>query len=146
MFKLLRYFSIASLVACSAATAVLWNFYREQSVNQLIESGQQQNIATANVLSNSQNFPLNTLKIDRSFIWALDNNMERHEIVQSIVMLAHNLGMTAIAGGVETPEQLQRLRDFNCDLAQGYLLAKPLPNEGVEALLASMRPLAASVA
>jgi signal transduction histidine kinase len=53
MFKLLRYFSIASLVACSATTAVLWNFYREQSVNQLIESGQQQNIAIANVLSNS---------------------------------------------------------------------------------------------
>jgi signal transduction histidine kinase len=53
MFKLLRYFSIASLVACSATTAVLWNFYREQSVNQLLESGQQQNIAVANVLSNS---------------------------------------------------------------------------------------------
>jgi diguanylate cyclase (GGDEF)-like protein/PAS domain S-box-containing protein len=97
-------------------------------------------------LSFLQNFPLNTLKIDRSFVWALDNDTERHEIVQSIVMLAHNLGMTAIAEGVETPEQLQRLRDFNCDLAQGYLLAKPLPTEGVEALLASMRPLAASVA
>jgi diguanylate cyclase len=62
------------------------------------------------------------------------------------VMLAHNLGMTAIAEGVETPEQLQRLRDFKCDSAQGYLLAKPLPTEGVEALLASMRPLVASVA
>jgi diguanylate cyclase (GGDEF)-like protein/PAS domain S-box-containing protein len=97
-------------------------------------------------LSFLQNFPLNTLKIDRSFVWALDNDTERHEIVQSIVMLAHNLGMTAIAEGVETPEQLQRLRDFNCDLAQGYLLAKPLPIEGVEALLASMRPLAANVA
>jgi diguanylate cyclase (GGDEF)-like protein/PAS domain S-box-containing protein len=97
-------------------------------------------------LSFLQNFPLNTLKIDRSFIWALDNNTERHEIVQSIVMLAHNLGMTAIAEGVETPEQLQRLRDFKCDSAQGYLLAKPLPTEGVEALLASMRPLVASVA
>jgi diguanylate cyclase len=75
----------------------------------------------------------------------LDNNTERHEIVQSIVMLAHNLGMTAIAEGVETPEQLQRLRDFNCDLVQGYLLAKPLPIEGVEALLASMHPLSANV-
>ncbi|NJM76150.1 MAG: hypothetical protein HC852_10605 [Acaryochloridaceae cyanobacterium RU_4_10] len=53
MFKLLRYFSIASLIACSATTAVLWNFYREQAVNQLIESGQHENIAIANVLSNS---------------------------------------------------------------------------------------------
>lgn len=53
MFKLLRYFSIASLLACSATTAVLWNFYREQAVNQLIESGQHENIAIANVLSNS---------------------------------------------------------------------------------------------
>jgi EAL domain-containing protein (putative c-di-GMP-specific phosphodiesterase class I) len=97
-------------------------------------------------LSFLQNFPLNTLKIDRSFIWALDNHTERHEIVQLIIMLAHNLGMTAIAEGVETPEQLQRLRDFKCDLAQGYLLAKPLPTEGVEALLASLRPLAVNVA
>ena len=53
MFKLLRYFSITSLMACSATTAVLWNFYREQSVHQLIGSTQQQNIAIANVLSNS---------------------------------------------------------------------------------------------
>jgi diguanylate cyclase (GGDEF)-like protein len=96
-------------------------------------------------LSFLQNFPLNTLKIDRSFVWALDSNTERHEIVQSIVMLAHNLGMTAIAEGVETPEQLQRLRDFKCDLAQGYLLAKPLPIQGVEALLTSMRPLSPNV-
>jgi signal transduction histidine kinase len=53
MFKLLRYFSITSLIACSATTAVLWNYYREQSVYQLIGSTQQQNIAIANVLSNS---------------------------------------------------------------------------------------------
>lgn len=53
MFKLLRYFSIASLLACSATTAVLWNFYREQAVHQLIESGQHENIAIANILSNS---------------------------------------------------------------------------------------------
>jgi signal transduction histidine kinase len=53
MFKLLRYFSITSLIACSATTAVLWNYYREQSVHQLIGSTQQQNIAIANVLSNS---------------------------------------------------------------------------------------------
>jgi diguanylate cyclase (GGDEF)-like protein len=97
-------------------------------------------------LSFLQNFPLNTLKIDRSFIWALDKQTERHEIVQLIIMLAHNLGMTAIAEGVETPEQFQQLRDFKCDLAQGFLLAKPLPTEGVEALLASLRPLAVNVA
>jgi signal transduction histidine kinase len=53
MFKLLRYFSITSLIACSATTAVLWNYYREQSVHQLIGSAQKQNIAIANVLSNS---------------------------------------------------------------------------------------------
>jgi signal transduction histidine kinase len=53
MFKLLRYFSITSLIACSATTAVLWNYYREQSVHQLIGSAQQQNIAIANILSNS---------------------------------------------------------------------------------------------
>jgi signal transduction histidine kinase len=53
MFKLLRYFSITSLIACSATTIILWNFSKEQSLHQLIESTQQQNIAIANVLSNS---------------------------------------------------------------------------------------------
>jgi diguanylate cyclase (GGDEF)-like protein/PAS domain S-box-containing protein len=92
-----------------------------------------------------QNFPLNTLKIDRSFIWALDDGSGQHEIVPLIIILAHNLGMNAIAEGVETSEQLQQLRDFKCDFAQGYLFAKPLPTEEVEALLASMRPLSVKV-
>jgi signal transduction histidine kinase len=53
MFKLLRYFSITSLIACSATTVVLWNFYREQSLHHLIDASQQQNLAIANVLSNA---------------------------------------------------------------------------------------------
>jgi diguanylate cyclase (GGDEF)-like protein/PAS domain S-box-containing protein len=93
-------------------------------------------------LSFLHNFPLNSLKIDRSFIWALGEQSEGNEIVQLIIMLAHNLGMTAIAEGVETREQLQRLQDFNCDLAQGYLFAKPLPAQDVEELLAAMVPMA----
>ncbi|MGB8702674.1 MAG: EAL domain-containing protein [Thermosynechococcaceae cyanobacterium] len=92
-------------------------------------------------LSFLHNFSLNTLKIDRSFVWSLGDETEGNKIVQLIIMLAHNLGMTAIAEGVETHEQLQRLRDFNCDSGQGYLFAKPLPPEGVEALLAKRVPM-----
>ena len=82
-------------------------------------------------------FPIETLKIDRSFIAGLDEADGGSEITRTIVLLAHSLGMSAIAEGVERPEQQERLRDLRCDAAQGFLLGHPLTHESVDELLVS---------
>jgi EAL domain-containing protein (putative c-di-GMP-specific phosphodiesterase class I) len=78
---------------------------------------------------------MNALKIDRSFVADLDDDGESTAIVRTIVTLAHSLGLEAIAEGVETEAQRDRLLSFNCDLAQGYFLARPAPANAVPALL-----------
>lgn len=71
-------------------------------------------------------FPVDILKIDRSFISGKETPKENAEIVRSIISMAHSLGLRVTAEGVETPEQLLRLQDIHCDRAQGYMFAKPL--------------------
>ena len=88
-------------------------------------------------LSRLQRFPVDTLKIDRSFISAMDGDIESHEIVRIIILLAHNLGMKVVAEGVETQEQMEVLRDLGCELGQGYLWSRPAPGDTIEELLAS---------
>lgn len=75
-------------------------------------------------LSRLDEFPIDILKIDRSFI----NRLENHQsaVVQTIITLAHNLGINVVAEGIETKKQLAILKDLNCELGQGYLFAKPL--------------------
>ena len=85
-------------------------------------------------LSYLYRFPINTLKIDRSFICRLGSNGENSEIVEAIVVLAHKLGMDVVAEGVETLEQLERLRAIGCEQAQGYLFSPPVPAEKVTEL------------
>lgn len=72
-------------------------------------------------------FPLNRIKIDQSFIRDLPGNTSHGAIVQSLVSVAKNLGIKATAEGVETAEQLQCLRKWDCDEIQGYHYSKPLP-------------------
>lgn len=86
-------------------------------------------------LSYLKRFPADTLKIDRSFIGALGEDVEDTVIVQMILDLAHAFGMEVIAEGVESAAQLESLRSMGCDFVQGYHLAKPLPPEGVPAFL-----------
>jgi len=75
-------------------------------------------------------FPVESLKIDRSFVDGLGNEAGDTSIVQAVVNLAHTLGLAAVAEGVETAQQLQVLRTLGCDLAQGYLLGRPvLPDQ-----------------
>jgi diguanylate cyclase (GGDEF)-like protein/PAS domain S-box-containing protein len=76
-------------------------------------------------LSYLHRFPINTLKIDRSFVTRMTENMENVEIVRSIVMLAQVLGMDVVAEGVETKEQLKILRDLRCEYGQGYYFSRP---------------------
>ena len=92
-------------------------------------------------LSYLHRFPLDTLKIDRSFVSRLGtsedgNDGSQHlQIVRAIVTLAHNLGLEAIAEGVETAEQLAQLRDLGCELAQGYWFSKPLDGNTITEML-----------
>lgn len=76
-------------------------------------------------LSRLQRFPVDTLKIDRAFISRMESDAETHEIVRTIVMLAHNLGLKVIAEGVETQEQLELLKHIGCEMAQGFLFSRP---------------------
>ena len=91
-------------------------------------------------LSYLHRFPLDTLKIDRSFVSRMGSDPENYEIVQTIVNLARNLGMDAIAEGVETTAQLLQLQSLECEFAQGYLFSKPAdPPNATQLLLDSWR-------
>ncbi|MDX5373403.1 MAG: EAL domain-containing protein, partial [Pseudomonadaceae bacterium] len=71
--------------------------------------------------------PVHELKIDKSFVQDLLSNPDDDIIVRSTVELGHNMGLRVVAEGVETDAVLQRLDQLGCDIAQGYLLSKPLP-------------------
>lgn len=86
-------------------------------------------------LSYLHRFPINTLKIDQSFVSRMGAQGENSEIVQAIVMLAHSLGMDVVAEGVETSQQLAHLRTLGCEYGQGYFFSKPVGNEAATALL-----------
>jgi EAL domain-containing protein (putative c-di-GMP-specific phosphodiesterase class I) len=88
-------------------------------------------------LSYLRRFPVNTLKIDRSFVGNLGVKTEDAEIVRAIVSLARTLGLKVVAEGVETHEQLSQLESLQCELVQGYLYSRPLPAEAIAALLVS---------
>jgi EAL domain-containing protein (putative c-di-GMP-specific phosphodiesterase class I) len=78
-------------------------------------------------------FPLDNIKIDRSFVDGLVGSPEDQAIVRSVVMLAREMHMTVTAEGVETAEQLDAVRVLGCDEAQGYFFSAPLPGVGVMA-------------
>jgi diguanylate cyclase (GGDEF)-like protein/PAS domain S-box-containing protein len=78
--------------------------------------------------------PINSLKIDRSFVERLQASVPNSEIVRAVVTLGSSLGKSVIAEGIETPAQLQRLREVGCEYGQGFLLARPLPPAQSEGL------------
>jgi len=80
-------------------------------------------------------FPVKFLKIDRSFVDGLPNDQEDMAIVEAIVRLGQSLGLTTIAEGVETAEQLEVLRRLQCSSAQGYFIAPPAPAEACTEML-----------
>ncbi len=79
-------------------------------------------------------FPIDIVKIDQKFICDLEHDAASHAIVYTIVELAHVLGMTAVAEGVETAEQHQLLASIGCDFCQGFYFAHPLPADDLDAL------------
>jgi len=71
--------------------------------------------------------PISTLKIDKSFIDDMTTDQNDANIVETIILMAKNLGIGVVAEGVETREQLELLARYKCDLIQGYYYAKPMP-------------------
>jgi diguanylate cyclase (GGDEF)-like protein/PAS domain S-box-containing protein len=88
-------------------------------------------------LSQLQNFPVDTLKIDRSFISRLDSENPRPEIVEAIIAMVSNLRLQVVAEGIETAEQLAALRRMGCAYGQGFHFSRPLPGPEIKELLAS---------
>jgi PAS domain S-box-containing protein len=90
-------------------------------------------------LSRLQGFPVDTLKIDRTFISKIDTDRETSEIVRIIIMLAHNLRLKVVAEGAETAEQVSLLHQLKCELVQGYFFARPGDHSAAQALLSRDR-------
>ena len=86
-------------------------------------------------LSYLHRFPIDVLKVDRSFIALLETDAEKSIIVSAIVNLALNLGLTVVAEGVETAQQQAYLESIKCQLAQGYYFARPMEKESARQLL-----------
>lgn len=88
-------------------------------------------------LSYLQKFPVNTLKVDRSFVMDMSVNLdnENTEIIRAIISLAHILKMNVIAEGVETVEHFQQLKELGCEFGQGYWFAPPLAPEAAATLI-----------
>jgi EAL domain-containing protein (putative c-di-GMP-specific phosphodiesterase class I) len=86
-------------------------------------------------LSHLQRFPIDIVKIDRSFVAGVDGGKEEAALAKAIVRLAQTLGLDVIAEGVETPAQAQQLRAVGCELAQGFYFAEPLRADALRALL-----------
>jgi EAL domain-containing protein (putative c-di-GMP-specific phosphodiesterase class I) len=76
-------------------------------------------------LSRLRRFPVDTLKIDRVFVSAMEENRESREIVRAIITLAQTLGLKVVAEGTETQPQIDQLRAFGCDMALGYFFSRP---------------------
>lgn len=81
-------------------------------------------------------FPINTVKVDRSFITDIPDSADDCAITAAVIAMAHQLNMEVVAEGVESKEQLTFLQEQGCEYAQGYLFSKPVPLSGIGALLA----------
>lgn len=80
-------------------------------------------------------FPVTSLKIDRTFVKDLESSLEDRQMASAIITIAHNLGLEVIAEGVESESQLRILSAMNCEICQGYLLSKPLNEASMSSLL-----------
>jgi diguanylate cyclase (GGDEF)-like protein len=88
-------------------------------------------------LSYLKRFPIDMVKIDRSFLRDFPVDIHDTAIVNAVIAMAHSLGLRVVAEGVETDQQLQVLQNLNCDAIQGYLFSRPISREHATALLAS---------
>jgi EAL domain-containing protein (putative c-di-GMP-specific phosphodiesterase class I) len=90
-------------------------------------------------MSYLRDFPIDALKVDRSFVSHIGPRGENAEIVRTIVGLGHNLGLEVIAEGVETAEQVAQLRAIQCRYGQGFFFSTPVDGETFKMLIAGPR-------
>lgn len=83
-------------------------------------------------LGHLHQFPIDRIKIDRSFTASMLSNKNNMGLVRSIVLMGHELGLYVVAEGIETMEQMSRLGELGCEYGQGYFLSKPLPAREAE--------------
>jgi EAL domain-containing protein (putative c-di-GMP-specific phosphodiesterase class I) len=86
-------------------------------------------------LTHLKRFPIDTLKVDRSFIRDLPQNAEDRALTEAIIAMGKSLKLTVVAEGVETKEQQTFLRDRDCDEMQGFFFSKPIPSDEFAGLL-----------
>jgi EAL domain-containing protein (putative c-di-GMP-specific phosphodiesterase class I) len=86
-------------------------------------------------LTHLKRFPINTIKIDRSFVRDITTDSDDAAIVGAIISMAHNMELNVIAEGVENEEQLEFLRKLHCDEIQGFLFSPPVPHQEAGELL-----------
>lgn len=91
-------------------------------------------------LSYLKRFPIDVLKIDRSFVRDIPADPDDSAIATAIISMAHSLGIQVVAEGVESEEQLHFLRERDCDTVQGYYLSRPKPAEEIERHLSAKKP------
>jgi diguanylate cyclase (GGDEF)-like protein/PAS domain S-box-containing protein len=89
-------------------------------------------------LSYLHRFPVNTLKIDRTFVELMSSGGQNLEIIRTIILLAHTLNMSVVAEGVETHEQMSTLRQLGCEYAQGYFFSRPIIAADAEKVIKSL--------
>lgn len=85
--------------------------------------------------------PINTLKIDKSFVRNMDKNTDYAILTKAIIKMAHNLNLDVVAEGVETEEELNLLKEHECDKIQGFLFSRPIPSDSVDNILMVKRNL-----
>ena len=86
-------------------------------------------------LSRLHEFPIDTLKIDMSFVTRIGKENGGEEMIQTIISLGRSLGMSTVAEGIDTTEKLKQLQDLGCDFGQGFLFSKPVDSFKATALL-----------
>jgi EAL domain-containing protein (putative c-di-GMP-specific phosphodiesterase class I) len=91
-------------------------------------------------LSYLRHLPLDTIKLDRSFVTGLGHNVRNLPIVEAVITLAHGLGIGVVAEGIETADEAARLRDLGCDRGQGFVYSRAIPADEVTRLLAGDGP------
>lgn len=85
-------------------------------------------------LGSLNTFPFNTVKMDKTFVDRIQDDNASREIVKAVIIMAHAMGMNVVAEGVETAEDMALLREWNCDIVQGYFVSRPLPAGEFKAL------------